>query len=62
MMEVEEWMVKVRALEDTQDTQKKPTQDEGTEKLKGSLEMPCHVGLARGIQEDAFWTPSFTIK
>lgn len=54
MMEVEEWMVKVRALEDTQDTQKKPTQDEGTEKLKGSLEMPCHVGLARGVQEDAF--------
>lgn len=46
-------MVKVRVLDDIQDTWKKPAQDEGTEKLKGNLEMPCHVGLGRGVQEDA---------
>lgn len=45
-------MVKVRVLDDIQDTWKKP-QDEGTEKLKESLEMPCHIGLGRGVQEDA---------
>lgn len=50
-------MVKGRVLEDTQ--LKGASTDEGTEKLKWNLEMPCYVGRGRGVQED---TPPSTHK